>query len=733
MQMRMLLPLAAAVLCGCATVSDGPRQVLSLETGEGNPRNGEGDFAKLRDGRILLVYTAYNGTTNTDDVCAHLVKRVSSDGGESWSDPVEAVPRLGKLNDMSVSLLRMGDGRLGLFYLRKDSTNDCLPVARYSTDEGANWSAPVECLPTGERGYYVLNNARAVRLKSGRIVLPLARHSSASPEGFEFGRLSCVYSDDDGLTWRKGREHLPVDADGKPVCVQEPGVIELKDGRIYLYARTDRGRQWQGFSADGGETFGEFGPSPIFGPRGPATIRRLPDGRLLLVWNDHEGHPEYAKMGAAWLKGQRAPLTIAYSSDEGRTWPDRQTVEAEVEDGFFCYFAALVEGGDLLLHYYNRPHLSSSCVTKVPLRLGPDRTVYPPEYHRLLADLVAIPSESSDIPAVNRAVACMKDFLERHGVACVTDETEEGRLTLYASTRPGKVQDYLLNAHLDVVAAPPEMFRLTAADGRYFGRGVGDCKGSCVALAKLLVDLNGMASVGVAFSTDEEIGGDTATFMVGKGYGARKMVVIVDGGAGRIVYAQKGVTAFRVIAHGRGGHSASPWLRDNPIDKLVEGYARFRAAWPKAERPDHWEDFCTATMISCDSKASNRIPDEAEMSLNLRFVTPDGADKAERLLRETTGCEVVRYKGFRPPFAFSPDHPEIVRLQKRMQAAWPGRTIAMERNMAAGDANHFAPLGVPVPTVGIVHGNSHGSGEWFSASSALEFVKMMEDFILTGK
>ena len=114
----------------------------------------------------------------------------------------------------------------------------------------------------------------------------------------------------------------------------------------------------------------------------------------------------------------------------------------------------------------------------------------------------------------------------------------------------------------------------------------------------------------------------------------------------------------------------------------MEGYARFRAAWPKSERPDHWEDFCTATMISCDSKASNRIPDEAEMSLNLRFVMPDGADRAERLLRETTGCEVVRYKGFRPPFAFSPDHPEIVRLQKRMQAAWPGRTIAMERNMA---------------------------------------------------
>ena len=83
MQMRMLLPLAAAVLCGCVAVSDGPRQVLSLGTGEGNPRNGEGDFAKLRDGRILHVYTECVGTSNGDHARAHLVKRVSTDGGES--------------------------------------------------------------------------------------------------------------------------------------------------------------------------------------------------------------------------------------------------------------------------------------------------------------------------------------------------------------------------------------------------------------------------------------------------------------------------------------------------------------------------------------------------------------------------------------------------------------------------------------------------------------------------
>ena len=358
--------LAAQVAWTAGTGAKMPRHVLDLTVSERNPRNGEGDFIRLKDGRILFVYTEYNGTSSNDDGAAHLVKRLSSDEGETWTAPVEAVPRSGRQNDMSVSLLRMRDGRIALFYLRKNASDDCMPVVRYSADEGVSWSAPEDCVAAAERDFYVLNNARVERLKSGRIVLPLARHAKGIPVKGG-ARLVCVYSDDEGKSWRRGAEHLPVDDEGKAVCVQEPGVVELKDGRVYLYARTDRGRQWQAFSSDGGVTFADFGPSPIYGPLGPATIRRMADGRLLLVWNDHEGHPEYTKMTVGWCKGVRAPLTIAFSSDEGKTWTNRRTIEPEVEKGFFCYFATLVVKDGLLLHYYDKPHLIDSCVTKVPL------------------------------------------------------------------------------------------------------------------------------------------------------------------------------------------------------------------------------------------------------------------------------------------------------------------------------------------------------------------------------
>ena len=346
----------------------GVHSVLELPARDGFPRNGEGDFAKLNDGRVLFVYTEYIGGAGEDNDTAHLVKRLSSDGGETWTEPVEVVPRSGKMNDMSVSLLRLGDGRLAIFYLRKNSATDCLPMMRTSSDEGETWSAATCCLPSGATDYFVLNNARAERLKSGRIILPLARHNKDNPGGGSYGLLSVAYSDDDGETWRQTREIQPLDADGEIVCVQEPGVIELKDGRLYLYARTNRGCQWQAFSSDGGMTFTDFGPSPIIGPQGPATIRRLDDGRLLLVWNDHEGHPEYTAKHIGWLAGIRAPLTIAFSDDEGKTWTGRRTIEPDVsEKGFFCYFATLVDGNSLLLHYYCRPWLNDSRIVKIPL------------------------------------------------------------------------------------------------------------------------------------------------------------------------------------------------------------------------------------------------------------------------------------------------------------------------------------------------------------------------------
>src|SRR2546423_13323806 len=118
--------IAGCLLCALhAAAQDGVTRCLTLSPREGNPRNSEGSFVTLKDGRILFVYTHFTGGAG-DNAAAHLAGRFSSDGGRTWTgDDVVVVPREGGMNVMSVSLLRLADGRIGLWYLVKNSLEDC--------------------------------------------------------------------------------------------------------------------------------------------------------------------------------------------------------------------------------------------------------------------------------------------------------------------------------------------------------------------------------------------------------------------------------------------------------------------------------------------------------------------------------------------------------------------------------------------------------------------------------
>jgi hypothetical protein len=169
-----------------------------LPAGPGNPRNSEGDFIRLKDGRLLFVYSHFTGN-GQDDSAAHLAARYSTDDGRTWTDHDElVVQNEGAQNVMSVSLLRLADGRIALFYGRRESLTDGRPVLRLSSDEGRTWGPPTLCI-TDEVAGYNLNNARAIQLKTGRIVLPVARHTLPGQPTIEWpGTLMAYFSDDNG-------------------------------------------------------------------------------------------------------------------------------------------------------------------------------------------------------------------------------------------------------------------------------------------------------------------------------------------------------------------------------------------------------------------------------------------------------------------------------------------------------------------------------------------------------
>jgi len=337
-------PLAVAARAAAATPEN--RVVLDLEPAAENPRNSEGSFVALRSGRVLFYYTQFYGGSR-DESPARIAAISSDDQGRTWSAPRVVLENTGRANVMSVSLLRLASGRLAFFYCLKNDLSDCRARMRVSTDEAATWSEPK--LVVEAPGYFVLNNDRVVQLRSGRLIVPVAYHRMSGTDATSYrawDRRAVAFwylSDDEGASWREAADWWAIPARSGS-GLQEPGVVELADGRLFCWTRTDQGAQYGMTSGDGGETWSAPAPTSLRSPQSPASIKRLPGSPdLLAIYNDHSG-------AFPFVEKKRTPLVSAISTDQGATWSKRRLLESD-PDGWYCYTAIHFTKDAALLAY----------------------------------------------------------------------------------------------------------------------------------------------------------------------------------------------------------------------------------------------------------------------------------------------------------------------------------------------------------------------------------------------
>ena len=343
--------------------------VLQLEPSPDNGRNSEGAFIALRDGRIAFAWSKYTTPNSSDHGRASLACIFSEDEGRTWGgETILVEPAPDEANVMSVSLLRLQNGRILFAYARKidhgDGTLDCRPVVRFSDDELQTLSEPR--LATPLPGYYVLNNDRIVQLQSGRLLMPLALHrfklpSQAAPDGTiapAFARSAQIlflHSDNGGQSWLEAVNSLLADfPDGQGF--QEPGLVELQNGELWAWMRTAWSggdplgpRQWETRSGDSGLTWSTPRSSAFVSPCSPLSMKRIPQtGELLAVWNDRSGRFDLPEPQPG--SNGRTPLVSALSDDEGRTWQHHKLIEDAPDHGF-CYTAIHFVADAVLLAY----------------------------------------------------------------------------------------------------------------------------------------------------------------------------------------------------------------------------------------------------------------------------------------------------------------------------------------------------------------------------------------------
>ncbi len=290
----------------------------------------------------------------------HLVAKRSTDGGRTWSPNIyieradgsfwSANGQPGKLEAWTNAgpVADEKTGRVFFFYSLNEGSRDqkfTRVFYRYSDDDGRTWlpspsdGGRIEVthlfadnphgwtfhMPGPGHGIQLRHQRDRYADKNGRLVLAVWHRRAVTTSPRLYG-VSLLVSDDHGKTWRRAADT------GISHGMAEGRIVELEDGRILLNARggaavrdgkpfnTEKHRVYA-WSEDAGETFGPPVVRTDFEYPGngcDSSIQRYATtaehGKSILLFS----RPADTQ--------KRARMTVSWSTDEGRTWPQHKLI-----------------------------------------------------------------------------------------------------------------------------------------------------------------------------------------------------------------------------------------------------------------------------------------------------------------------------------------------------------------------------------------------------------------------
>jgi acetylornithine deacetylase len=224
-------------------------------------------------------------------------------------------------------------------------------------------------------------------------------------------------------------------------------------------------------------------------------------------------------------------------------------------------------------------------------------------------------------------------MLESLGWRVETQPVVGDRFNVYA--RSSSTPTVVFSTHFDCV---PPFVASREADGRVYGRGACDAKGTLVAqvAAAEALRASGEERVGLLFVVGEERGSEGAKAANDLAPGSR-WLINGEPTDNRLGLATRGVYRARLRAEGRAAHSSQPHLGVSAIDKLINALVAIRdAGWPSD--PELGETFYSIGLIN-GGVAPNVISPHADAELMFRTVT--GHEPLRETLESAAGSLVT--------------------------------------------------------------------------------------------
>lgn len=367
---------------------------------------------------------------------------------------------------------------------------------------------------------------------------------------------------------------------------------------------------------------------------------------------------------------------------------------------------------------------------------------------KFLSELVALPSvnpacaKPGDPLAGEQRVAEFLAASAAHaGLEIEFREASPNRANLLATLRPtGKAKRRVLLApHMDTVpAADPIQFKPKLANGRLYGRGACDTKGS---VAAMFVALSGLAKAGarpketeivLTALVDEEIGQTGSRALAKDGLKA-DLAIVGEPTLLKVVTAHKGDLWIRLVTHGLAAHGANPHLGRNAVHTMARIITLLETEYAAKlrERPHPLLGCGTINIGTIHGGVQpNIVPDRCQIDIDRRTLPGETERGVHRdilalLRREGLRAELLDAKGAPClPMETSADLP----LVRQMLAAAKQREPLGVQYFC--DASVFSCAGIPSVVFGPGSiAQAHTRDEWIAVEQLERGVRFLDRFL----
>ena len=363
----------------------------------------------------------------------------------------------------------------------------------------------------------------------------------------------------------------------------------------------------------------------------------------------------------------------------------------------------------------------------------------------ILQDLVAIPSVNPVYDSTSPGEAAVADHVERWAAELGLETTRLAALpgrenVLVRLMGPDAAPVLLFEAHMDTVGVDgmPDAFKPTVRDGRMYGRGTCDTKGSLAAMMaaieSLVADRSALTcTVELLAAVDEETSGKGAFAHVASG-GTADAAIVGEPTACRIVHEHNGCVRGEIEVIGKAAHTSVAGEGLNAIEGMAEVIRALRVVNEvlgsrPGGAPEHGS--LTVSLIS-GGTGINVVPERCVVNYDRRITpgqTPDEAlAEIDAALKQVSRAR-PEFRIERPEpwlvngsLATLPDAGIVITATSACDAL--GLNSALKRVPYGSDASKFAADGIPT----IVF----GPGSIAQAHAVDEFV-LVEDLVMATR